>query len=794
MATARDEEWAGYYFKKLLDAAETPEERATIHRQIDEAFSDPQAMARFAEIATEGRFQSGPWGLRGAVPALGAMALAPVIAGTGPVTVPLAALGALGFAGLGAANVKEGLERHELGLPGGLWQAGFGALEGIPIARGVGSATRGVRNLLRRLGSRGDAAPIASAVDDIPVSQYPEDSFGHMALGPLPGPRPATGASGQALVVRPPVSETQWDPVKQQFTVPGPPAREGRRASVARRARERGVHPEQLNVWRQLPESTGASNLGQASGQRRLGAPVPLPPSRQLTAGTPPLRTPGGGLPLPGVVNQAERRGRNVAAKARELGVEPSDRESIPHLLRRMRGTPGSGRILSRQAPLIDDATRQASGPHVMGPGYGTSTPPTGTPLPESARRVVPTDPMTGRPVLALRGRRATTPAGQERLQQDLARQQAATGTGGAPGTPSAPVTPVAAAPPAAAAPSASPPSAAAAPRAPTPGSGVATATSTPLNVAFEQLREPLRAVKVAPGVERGRIIEVDGELAALDWLEGSLAKFRGKDPLTAQQIAAQVVGTPQARRTFARADVGVTGGSQTRWNPFEVGSTYRMQRGGRRGPKFTETTKISNERKVIEDFLASAKGESLAAQRELLGGKQMADTIRRQIGTTYKTAKGADREIGMSRLGITVGPDGRLKVPSKKGNPAAYKRYILAKAGIVQRNRTQATLNLLEKMGLLTGDAGPTAQILNDLLHESWVRAHHGVGTTGFRLEGETAKGLHRPMVKSMVDFINESQSIMQAFAMLFAGVITGAELMELQELDLGGLNGTVG
>ena len=794
MATARDEEWAGYYFKKLLDAAETPEERATIHRQIDEAFSDPQAMARFAEIATEGRFQSGPWGLRGAVPALGAMALAPVIAGTGPVTVPLAALGALGFAGLGAANVKEGLERHELGLPGGLYQAGFGALEGIPIARGVGSATRGVRNLLRRLGSRGDAAPIASAVDDIPVSQYPEDSFGHMALGPLPGPRPATGASGQALVVRPPVSETQWDPVKQQFTVPGPPAREGRRASVARRARERGVHPEQLNVWRQLPESTGASNLGQASGQRRLGAPVPLPPSRQLTAGTPPLRTPGGGLPLPGVVNQAERRGRNVAAKARELGVEPSDRESIPHLLRRMRGTPGSGRILSRQAPLIDDATRQASGPHVMGPGYGTSTPPTGTPLPESARRVVPTDPMTGRPVLALRGRRATTPAGQERLQQDLARQQAATGTGGAPGTPSAPVTPVAAAPPAAAAPSASPPSAAAAPRAPTPGSGVATATSTPLNVAFEQLREPLRAVKVAPGVERGRIIEVDGELAALDWLEGSLAKFRGKDPLTAQQIAAQVVGTPQARRTFARADVGVTGGSQTRWNPFEVGSTYRMQRGGRRGPKFTETTKISNERKVIEDFLASAKGESLAAQRELLGGKQMADTIRRQIGTTYKTAKGADREIGMSRLGITVGPDGRLKVPSKKGNPAAYKRYILAKAGIVQRNRTQATLNLLEKMGLLTGDAGPTAQILNDLLHESWVRAHHGVGTTGFRLEGETAKGLHRPMVKSMVDFINESQSIMQAFAMLFAGVITGAELMELQELDLGGLNGTVG
>ncbi len=794
MATARDEEWAGYYFKKLLDAAETPEERATIHRQIDEAFSDPQAMARFAEIATEGRFQSGPWGLRGAVPALGAMALAPVIAGTGPVTVPLAALGALGFAGLGAANVKEGLERHELGLPGGLYQAGFGALEGIPIARGVGSATRGVRNLLRRLGSRGDAAPIASAVDDIPVSQYPEDSFGHMALGPLPGPRPATGASGQALVVRPPVSETQWDPVKQQFTVPGPPAREGRRASVARRARERGVHPEQLNVWRQLPESTGASNLGQASGQRRLGAPVPLPPSRQLTAGTPPLRTPGGGLPLPGVVNQAERRGRNVAAKARELGVEPSDRESIPHLLRRMRGTPGSGRILSRQAPLIDDATRQASGPHVMGPGYGTSTPPTGTPLPESARRVVPTDPMTGRPVLALRGRRATTPAGQERLQQDLARQQAATGTGGAPGTPSAPVTPVAAAPPAAAAPSASPPSAAAAPRAPTPGSGVATATSTPLNVAFEQLREPLRAVKVAPGVERGRIIEVDGELAALDWLEGSLAKFRGKDPLTAQQIAAQVVGTPQARRTFARADVGVTGGSQTRWNPFEVGSTYRMQRGGRRGPKFTETTKISNERKVIEDFLASAKGESLAAQRELLGGKQMADTIRRQIGTTYKTAKGADREIGMSRLGITVGPDGRLKVPSKKGNPAAYKRYILAKAGIVQRNRTQATLNLLEKMGLLTGDAGPTAQILKDLLHESWVRAHHGVGTTGFRLEGETAKGLHRPMVKSMVDFINESQSIMQAFAMLFAGVITGAELMELQELDLGGLNGTVG
>ena len=794
MATARDEEWAGYYFKKLLDAAETPEERATIHRQIDEAFSDPQAMARFAEIATEGRFQSGPWGLRGAVPALGAMALAPVIAGTGPVTVPLAALGALGFAGLGAANVKEGLERHELGLPGGLYQAGFGALEGIPIARGVGSATRGVRNLLRRLGSRGDAAPIASAVDDIPVSQYPEDSFGHMALGPLPGPRPATGASGQALVVRPPVSETQWDPVKQQFTVPGPPAREGRRASVARRARERGVHPEQLNVWRQLPESTGASNLGQASGQRRLGAPVPLPPSRQLTAGTPPLRTPGGGLPLPGVVNQAERRGRNVAAKARELGVEPSDRESIPHLLRRMRGTPGSGRILSRQAPLIDDATRQASGPHVMGPGYGTSTPPTGTPLPESARRVVPTDPMTGRPVLVLRGRRATTPAGQERLQQDLARQQAATGTGGAPGTPSAPVTPVAAAPPAAAAPSASPPSAAAAPRAPTPGSGVATATSTPLNVAFEQLREPLRAVKVAPGVERGRIIEVDGELAALDWLEGSLAKFRGKDPLTAQQIAAQVVGTPQARRTFARADVGVTGGSQTRWNPFEVGSTYRMQRGGRRGPKFTETTKISNERKVIEDFLASAKGESLAAQRELLGGKQMADTIRRQIGTTYKTAKGADREIGMSRLGITVGPDGRLKVPSKKGNPAAYKRYILAKAGIVQRNRTQATLNLLEKMGLLTGDAGPTAQILKDLLHESWVRAHHGVGTTGFRLEGETAKGLHRPMVKSMVDFINESQSIMQAFAMLFAGVITGAELMELQELDLGGLNGTVG
>lgn len=145
-----NEQWAAIALQNRLNNAKTIRERAAVRSDIERAKTDPAFKSRLAEIARRGRFQSGgweaaQWGLAGA----SVLPMLPVIGSAfgGPIGTGLGTAAAAGLGAIGLANVKEGLERREEGLPGATEQLFWGAAEALPGVGWAGKLLRGLRGI-----------------------------------------------------------------------------------------------------------------------------------------------------------------------------------------------------------------------------------------------------------------------------------------------------------------------------------------------------------------------------------------------------------------------------------------------------------------------------------------------------------------------------------------------------------------------------------------------------------------------------------------------------------------------
>ena len=146
--------------RRRRDEIRTHADRKRYELDVWRVANEPGYQKRLGEIGAQGRFRSGPW-RKMEIP----LAVTSIAAGAGamfppaaPVLAPLAYATGGSLAGLGAANVLEGAKRMISGRPGGLGQAGWGALDVLPLPLG---------RLLRKAGAlrRGasQVAPPSSA-------------------------------------------------------------------------------------------------------------------------------------------------------------------------------------------------------------------------------------------------------------------------------------------------------------------------------------------------------------------------------------------------------------------------------------------------------------------------------------------------------------------------------------------------------------------------------------------------------------------------------------------------------
>ena len=142
-----NEQWAAIALQNRLNNAKTIRERAAVRSDIERAKTNPAFKSRLAESASRGRFQSGgweaaQWGLAGA----SVLPMLPVIGSAlGPIGTGLGTAAAAGLGAIGLANVKEGLERREEGLPGTTGQLFWGAADALPGVGWAGKLLRGLR-------------------------------------------------------------------------------------------------------------------------------------------------------------------------------------------------------------------------------------------------------------------------------------------------------------------------------------------------------------------------------------------------------------------------------------------------------------------------------------------------------------------------------------------------------------------------------------------------------------------------------------------------------------------------
>ena len=179
----------------------------------------------------------------------------------------------------------------------------------------------------------------------------------------------------------------------------------------------------------------------------------------------------------------------------------------------------------------------------------------------------------------------------------------------------------------------------------------------------------------------------------------------------------------------------------------------------GRRppGPTYAETVIISNQKKSVDNFLASVDdAEKDVAKADLLGG------------TGYR---GVQERLGLSRGGPVPPPTDKQR----------YLDYRLALSGRVMANRMKAAQKVLEGLGLVDTQ---TAARIDAVLDESFLRAHHSMASTGRRtldLPGTkpAPERAGQPMQKDMVEWINSLQEVTAALGMLFAGIFTAQQMM---------------
>ena len=265
----------------------------------------------------------------------------------------------------------------------------------------------------------------------------------------------------------------------------------------------------------------------------------------------------------------------------------------------------------------------------------------------------------------------------------------------------------------------------------------------------------------------------------SLQWLQGVLEKTVTSD-VTANLLMKRGIGGEKFAKLLARATPGARKGGIIQYRAFERGGPYRMEPTKTRHKElFAEKFDLANPRRSVEEFNAAlGKGEAKAAADELMTSPSL-------VGVR-------------ARLNIGKG----LPVPGKKDT--GYNAYILSKAGLALKNRAQALTMVMEQMGLLTTEQ---AARLEALATEGYMRAHHGVATTGRRtkdvagmapavtkgsigpLKGSKLTRDERPMAEDLAGYLSELQKIVASLGLLFAGIYGAEQLM-----PQGGVNAAAG
>lgn len=714
-------DWAGIELDRRLARAKTPGERDRVRREAEQARRSPAALKRLADIAQYGRFQSGPW--EKAQYGLAAGTLAPLLPYVGsllgPVGTGIGTAAALGLGAIGGLNLAEGASRRSEGLPGSGMQMGFGAAD-VLTAGGGSRILRGLRSL------RGAKPPPAAAF---------QPGYTYSAQGPQ-----------------------RWTPTSHPVVSDAPLTVKPAYASGSA-ARSNLLETELTNELDQLLPSRLAQRVAQGGGT--VGRPqsnIPDPRSRALGF-QPDVTYRGGELPnvtravegyegLPSALATQLRR-RAVPAGGRLVasgrGASPEERLLRESLTRELdlavpsRLAPGEkagirGGAVGSPGPNMPDPRSPALGfqPQVR---YPTLKSP---PLAEDAVTAV------GRAATAAgraaAGRpgfrpgyayRAEGPRPVHRVEPDptMPRDPTAPTTGATPSTTAA-----------------------------TPAGAAAPAGALGIRETITQIESSLASDSgLRPAIQwwKRQALEV-GEVADTEE--------------HIQRLMQRGIGAETAAKLLARAGTGARKGGVARYKKFKktgemAEETVRKGTAGEKtmadrrppGPTFVETVTISNQKKSVDNFLASVdQAEKDVAKADLLGGPGY---------------RGVQERLGLS-------PGGGVPPPS---DPQRYLDYRLALSGRVMANRMVAAQKVLKGLGLVDTQ---TAARIDAVLNESFLRAHHSMASTGRRtidVAGTTAREgrAGQPMQEDMVEWINSLQEVTAALGMLFAGIFTAQQMM---------------
>ena len=738
--------WSAFELERRLQRADTLDEKAAVWRDADRARRDPDFRARLAEIAQKGRFQSGGWGA--AQLGLAGATMAPMLPVVGAALGPVGILGGLGLAGLGALNIKEGLQRRAEGLPGAKMQMGVGALDvGLPFA---GRATRLLRGLKGAKPVTAEAAKVGAFI---------------------PSPAPAAPqAAPRSLIdnlLRRPVTPTPQPPKPSALTVPtSVQAQRYRAPRISEMGGERvpgmptadwaGTPAAGAFLRRPVPLSvrTGPNidrpltRLGGLGGGRPPGLPESLPrlgrvqprrptpttptgaapPPPAAGAATPPVGTIGATAPiptaaaatgaaytLPAALARAAPRYRNAT-----LAFE-SDLDKALYIVRNKKTRSAADEkfmaSLRKQFPGESDDAIRAKGDAVNARLKGLT--------PDDTGNIVV-------PHTAGAAARASTAAVPQPLP--FIPPSTAAGAAGA------------------------------------PTMGIAGAVT-----------------RVGMGLGGG--VESSWLRPSLDWWLERMSKTRDVTPETMPGLMmAQVLGRPESAKLLARGALGRPPASGKLYRPLKVKGIREMTASdktmeGRREPGWrgAEEVLVTDTSHSANEFLATVtKAERAAVESELLKSKHMLFATR--FGGA-KPVKGSEH----------------------------YTEYLLGLSGLVLKNRVKSATKILQEMGLLTPQMERRlAEVAEEGYQRAQHGfATTGHQTRDFTLPGRgpatsltplvgprhsqevdilariqagesiPTEAQIRPMGETMVNYINSLQPLLGALGMLFASVFTADQLL---------------
>ena len=281
----------------------------------------------------------------------------------------------------------------------------------------------------------------------------------------------------------------------------------------------------------------------------------------------------------------------------------------------------------------------------------------------------------------------------------------------------------------------------------------------------------------------------------ALKWWEEALASVKGD--VTEEMVMAKGLAQPKIAKLFAKRPKERPGSGPTKWEPFDADPVSRKMAGkpeNRRpaGDRYARPITVTDARHTAAEFIASAtKAEKAEIKSELLTSQSLGGT--------------------RARLEIQ---EGSAKVPSE--DSPLYTDFLMAKSGLLIKNRMSGALKILKEMGLLS----PDVEIkLRELVSEGYQRVHNFPSSGRRTLDPEGQKPLvgrwtdegYQPhkvlstvdlkgldpaarkayeraqhtMLEEMADYINSLQPVLQSIGILFAGIFTADQLMPSGEMN---------